>query len=282
MSVSVLLAGIAAAFATVAAAEAIVLTHHRSRARPKRSRRPARRGPLVGVVAAIGRRTGWASGGDALAARLAAAGAPLGLTPADVAALKVGTALVAVGMSAVWASALPGRLGLLAIVAAPVCGFVLPDALLARQARRRAEVLEREVPDVFDLLRVAVGAGLAPDRALRDVASYRGGLLGAELGRTARQVELGVPRGKAFASLAARCPIEPVQALVAALGRADRHGAPLDEALTALAAQARADRARHAQEAGARAAPQIQLIVAMVLVPAVMLLVGASLVRGLT
>jgi tight adherence protein C len=133
----------------------------------------------------------------------------------------------------------------------------------------------------LDLLRVAVAAGQPPDRALREVAVHRGGMLGADLGRAARQVELGVPRARALAELSARCPLEPVAALVAALGRADRHGAPLDEALAALAEQARADRARIAQEAGARAAPKIQLVVALVLVPAVMLLVAASLVRGM-
>ena len=66
-------------------------------------------------------------------------------------------------------------------------------------------------------------------------------------------------------------------ALVAALQRADRHGAPLAPALAALAADARAARARAVREQAAKAAPKIQLVVALLLVPAVMLLVGAAL-----
>lgn len=234
------------------------------------------------LVAAVGRRAGAASAGSGMRAQLAAAGAPLGLTPADLAALKAGTALLSLGLAVVWGSALPGRLGIAALVLLPAGAFWLPDLLLARRAAARRRTFEREVADVLDLLRVAIGAGQSPDRALREVAVHRGGMLGGELGRAARQIELGVPRSRAFADLAARCPLEPVAALVAALGRADRHGAPLDEALAAIAAQARADRARIAQEAGARAAPKIQLVVALVLVPAVMLLVAASLVRGMT
>ncbi|MGK2939081.1 MAG: type II secretion system F family protein [Solirubrobacteraceae bacterium] len=284
MSGAVVLTGLAASAAVLASADLLWLARARAASRQARPARRDRRGPLLHLVATIGRQAAVRGGatGPGLAARLAAAGTPLGLTPADLAALKAGTALVGLGLVAVWSQVLPGRLGVAATALAPAAGFWLPDLLLSRRAVSRRRVLEREVADVLDLLRVAVGAGQSPDRALRDVAGYRGGMLGDELGRTAGQIELGVPRAKALESLAARCPIEPIAALVAALGRADRHGAPLDEALASLAAQARADRARLAQEAGARAAPQIQLIVALVLVPAVMLLVAASLVRGLT
>lgn len=279
MSATALFAGLAAAAAVLAAADVLALL--RRRAPTRRDRVRARRGPLLLLVAAVGHRTGIARVRDGMRAQLAAAGAPLGLTPADLAALKAGAALLSLGFAVVWGPILPGRLGLAALVGLPAGGFWLPDLLLARRAAARRRALEREVPDVLDLLRVAVGAGQSPDRALREVAAHRGGMLGAELGRAARQIELGVPRAHALQELRARCPLEPVAALVAALGRADRHGAPLDEALAALAAQARADRARLAQEAGARAAPKIQLVVALVLVPAVMLLVAASLVRGM-
>ena len=68
---------------------------------------------------------------------------------------------------------------------------------------------------------------------------------------------------------------------MAALGRADRHGAPLGPALAALAADARADRSRTVREQASRAAPKIQLVVALLLVPAVMLLVGAAMAAAL-
>jgi tight adherence protein C len=90
-------------------------------------------------------------------------------------------------------------------------------------------------------------------------------------------VTLGVPRAQALGRLARRCPLEGVAALVAAIARSERHGAPLAPALRALAADARAQRAQRVRERAARAAPKIQLVVALLLVPAVMLLVGACL-----
>ncbi len=70
--------------------------------------------------------------------------------------------------------------------------------------------------------------------------------------------------------------------LVAALERTERHGAPLGPALAALAADARARRAQRLRERAARAAPKIQLVVALLLVPAVMLVVGAAMAGALT
>jgi tight adherence protein C len=179
------------------------------------------------------------------------------------------------------AASAPGRLGVVVLVAAPVGGFIAPDVLLARRARHRATRLAREVADVMDLLRVAVQAGLDTGRALGEVGRRRGGLLGGELRRTARQLELGVPRTRALTELAARCPLAEIAALTAAVHRADRHGAPLAPALESLAAEARAEHARRRRDEAARAAPQIQLVVALLLVPAVMLLVAAALVQAL-
>ena len=55
----------------------------------------------------------------------------------------------------------------------------------------------------------------------------------------------------------------------------------LGPALCALAEDARAVRARGLRERAARAAPKIQLVVALLLVPAAMLLVGAAMVAGM-
>jgi hypothetical protein len=70
--------------------------------------------------------------------------------------------------------------------------------------------------------------------------------------------------------------------LTAALLRAERHGAPLGPALHALATDARARHAQRLRERAARAAPKIQLVVALLLVPAVMLMVGAALATALS
>jgi tight adherence protein C len=246
------------------------------------ARRRRRRGAVVGWLAALGRRAGAPRPTAGLAERIDAAGAPLGLQAADVVAIKGGGAIVAPLAALPLALTMPGKLPLAIVAMSAAAGWLVPDVWLRRRARARARVIEPELPDVLDLLRVAVDAGLPVSRAPAEVARHHPGLLARELGRAAAEHALGVPREASLAALARRAPLPGVRALVAAIRRADRHGTPLGPALEALATQARSDRARAAREAAARAAPKVQLAVAALLVPGAMLLIAAALLGALT
>jgi tight adherence protein C len=232
---------------------------------------PRPRTPLRRAGAALLARAGQRLAGRAprdLAARLEAAG--LDTPPGDVMAAKTGAALVAL------LATLPLAAALSPLAAAGA--FLTPDLLIRRRARARAETIDAELGDVLDLLRVAVAAGLSPGRALAEVGRRHPGTLASELDRAAHAIALGVPLSHALASLERRCPAPGVAPLAATLERAARHGAPLGPALAAQAAEARARAARRHTEAAARAAPQVQLVVALLLVPSVLLLVGAALI----
>ena len=267
---SAALAGLAAALAAVGVAELAA----------SRARRPARHRALAWLAAA-GRRLGPLAPPTDLAARLVAAGEPLRLTVADVMAVKAGAALAGLLAAGPLAAALPGRLPLVATVAGPVAGFLAPDLWVSARIRARARTMSRELPDLLDLLRVSVEAGLSLERGLGEVGRRHAGLLAGEWRRAATELALGVPRTEAVARLRARCPAEGMPAFVAALDRAARHGVPLSGTLAGQARDARAARARRIREDAARAAPKIQLVVALALVPSVLLLVAAALVAAL-
>lgn len=242
--------------------------------------RPRARGMVIGL-ARMGRRLGVPTAPRDLDARLAAAGRPLGLRASDLMAAKAGAGGLALALALPFGSLLPGRLGLLAPFALPAAAFLAPDAWLRRRARTRGRAMEAELPDVLDLLRVALGAGLGLDRALADVARRDRGLLAREWRAAVVQIELGLPREQALAALVQRCPCPGMTTLVRALERAHVQGAPLAETLAALAREARAARARRLAERAAKAAPQIQLVVALLLVPSVLLLIAAALLASL-
>lgn len=242
--------------------------------RPRRARRPLA-ATVAGAITRLGRRVGAPRAPRDLAERIDAAAARL--TVADAMAAKAGGAVAGLLASLPPAAGAPGRLGYLLPVAAAAAGFLAPDLWLRGRSRRRARVMAVELPDVVDLLRVALQAGLPPTRALAEVGRRHPGLLGAELRRAAAQAAVGRPRAAALAELRRRAPLAGVAALTAALDRADRLGTPPAEALAALAREAREDRARRRAEAAARAAPKIQLVVALLLVPSVLLLVAAAL-----
>jgi tight adherence protein C len=249
---------------------------------PRAARRPGGRlGGMTVLLARLARSAGVRGDRRDLDVRLIAAGAPLGLTVADVVALERAGALAGLLLALPLAAAVPGRLGIILVLCAPAAGFLAPDVALARRARARAARAGEELADVLDLLRVAVEAGLPVGRALAEVGRRCRGLLAGEIAAAAARMQLGATRSEALATLVARCPVDGVAALAASIERADRHGASLAPALEALAAEARAERARRLRDGAARAAPKIQLVVALVLVPAVMLLVAAVLVQTL-
>ena len=216
-----------------------------------------------------------------LRARIEAAGRPGGLGVRDVMAAKVAAALLGGAVGRPLAALAPGRLGFVLAAGAPVAGFLAPDLWLGRLARERARRVRRDLPALLDILRVTIQAGGSLAAALGAVGERADGPLAGEWRSVAREVSLGVPLGRALDGLAARLPQPEIRALVAALHRAGRHGAPLSDTLAAQARAARFALARRIREDAARAGPKLQLVVALLLVPSVLLLVAAALVSAL-
>ena len=75
--------------------------------------------------------------------------------------------------------AAPGRLAPLVALALPASGFLVPDALLEREARRRRERLVVALPDALDLLAVGAAAGRGPGSVLSEIAERHDRAAGA-------------------------------------------------------------------------------------------------------
>jgi tight adherence protein C len=235
---------------------------------------------LLRLLAGAGARVRVAPPRD-LDARIAAAGRPAGLGPRELMAAKVGAAAVGAAVAVLGAGGLPVRIGVVALAGAPAAGFLAPDLWLARKAAWRAEAMRRQLPAMLELLRVMVESGSSLADALARVGGRTYGPLSDEWRAVGRQVALGLPLDRALAAMSRRAPLPEVQALVAALDRARRHGAPLADTLSAQARDARFARTTHAREQAARAGPKIQLVVALLLVPSVLLLVAAAFLAAL-
>jgi tight adherence protein C len=210
--------------------------------------------------------------------KMAVAGEPAGLGPRDWLSVKCATAVTVGVASLVFGSAVPGRLPLLLAVTAPIAGFFAPDQWLAWRTRRRLEAAVTELPDMLDLFGVTVAAGMPAAHALGVVASEFDGPLAREWATAAGQMELGISQDDALEALARRLPADEIKSFVEALSRSRRRGVPIGRATAAQATVARHHRRRRVRERAARAGPKIQLVVALLLVPSVLLLVAAGLV----
>ena len=152
-------------------------------------------------------------------------------------------------------------------------GVWAPGRWLAGRVRARGRALLRELPDLLDLLAICVESGMALDPALAVTGRRLGGALGEEVGLVLRDLSLGTPRAAAYRALVERAGLPELARTVGALLQAEELGAPLSRALHGQAESLRAARRQAARDRAARAAPKIQLVVAMVMVPAILLLV---------
>ncbi len=185
------------------------------------------------------------------------------------------------GLAALLAApAAPGRTAVVVAVAIPVAGFFVPDALLEREARRRRRRILAALPDALDLLAVSAGSGRGPAAGLEQLARAGRGPLAEEMRITSAELSCGTSLGSALQSLRARVPGSELATLVASIERSRRFGSPLADQLRRQASAMRRDSRRAVEERAARAAPKIQLIVALVLVPSVLLMIGAGLIAN--
>jgi tight adherence protein C len=174
----------------------------------------------------------------------------------------------------------PGRTSLLVLVGLPVAGFLLPDVLRERRARQRHRRLVAALPDALDLLAVSAGSGRGLAAGIEQLARAGEGPLAEEMRLTVAELSYGVPLGAALASLRSRVRGNELATLVAAIERSRKFGSPLADQLQRQAAALRRDSRRAVEERAARAAPKIQLVVALVLVPSVLLMIAAGLIAN--
>jgi len=193
---------------------------------------------------------------------------------ASVAPRAAGWALVA----GVAATSITGGLG--------AAGAALAMALLvvSRGRRRRgrgtaraAIAIERDLPDVLDLLATSVAAGVPLDGALAWTAMHAPPAVAGPLSQCVELLAAGAPRRHAFALLESG-PSSDLARVGAALAVADSLGAPLAAPLREQASLQRELRRTRVRERAARASPKIAITVGFLLVPAALLIVlGAEM-----
>jgi len=174
----------------------------------------------------------------------------------------------------------PGRLGSLVVVGVPVAAFMVPDLLLERIARSRQAQLAATLPDALDLMATGAASGRNAGALLGEAMRSANGPLREELARTVAAIECGDSQEEALRALRERSAGGNLGTLAAALERSRRHGSPLSRALHEQAGSLRIDHRRAIGERAARAAPKMQLVVALLLVPSVLLVVAAAIIAN--
>lgn len=134
-----------------------------------------------------------------------------------------------------------------------IVGLLMPYLLLEQKINERKIALQRELPDVLDLLTVSVEAGLGFDGALVKLSEKMKGPMVDEFTRMLQEIRIGVARREALRSLAARCNVQDVSLFTSALIQADQLGVSISNVLRVQSLDMREKRKQRAEEQAMKA-----------------------------
>jgi tight adherence protein C len=168
-----------------------------------------------------------------------------------------------------------------AITAAILLGWLLPQQGLHRLVSRYRRKLQEALPDTVDLLGIVLGTGLALDQAMMRVSEEMRFIypeLANEFSTVVMQVRAGQERAKAFQQLVRRTGIEDIKSLSAMIVQSERFGTSLSQALKVYADSLRNRRRLRAEAAVAKAGIKMLFPIVLFVLPALFVI---TLVPGI-
>ncbi len=164
-----------------------------------------------------------------------------------------------------------------------IIGLLVPDWLLGFARRSYATSLERAAPDALDLLVVCSEAGMGLESALRrvsqEIARSSPGMAQALAGLL-NDLTVLPDRREAFAAFADRVQVESLRRVATMLAQSLQFGTPLGQALRAVAAELRRERANALEERAVKLPAQLIFPLVLFIMPALwIVLLGPSFMR---
>lgn len=204
------------------------------------------RGP--GALAGLVRVLTPAGAAGRLDRLLARAGRPPAWPLERLLAAKLLLAVAAAGLGVVYATAAPGTVALLIVVAMTTVAYFLPELLLHSRGQERSEKIGLELADTLDQMTIAVEAGLGFEAAMARAGKNGTGPLAEELVRTLQDMRMGLSRRAAYEQLARRTDVPDLRRFVRAVIQADSYGIAIADVLRTQASEMRRKRRQRAEE----------------------------------
>ena len=129
-----------------------------------------------------------------------------------------------------------------------VLGVLGPEIIVSRKIDDRQAAIEKDMPDVIDLLVISVEAGLGFEAALGRVVQNVPGQLSDEFSRMLQETRVGVSRNEAMKNLAERTDVGDLNSFILAMNQADAFGVSVARMLRVQADEIRVRRRTRAQE----------------------------------
>jgi tight adherence protein C len=172
------------------------------------------------------------------------------------------------------------------VMLAAVFGWLLPASAIRHRGRARLEQIDRDLPELIDLLTATVEAGMGMGASIAMVADRFDGALGDELRLTLKQQTLGNSNEQALSDMAARCDTPSMRAFVRTVSRGESMGVSIGPMLRELATDVRRRRRHAAKEKMMKAPVKLLFPLMLLIFPALMVVIlfpaGYTLAQNLS
>ena len=212
----------------------------------------AARRPLDSMAGRLGdwaaRRSGGA-GEAKIREKLVSAGM-YGTTPRKILGYQC-LAAIAFSLMVLWLIPAGGGSIIFAVVlavAAGVGGWFAPVYYVELKRRKRMEMIDKQMPDMIDLLVVTIEAGLGILASMRVASESMSDPLGQELRLTLQEQRMGLSVGQAIESLGRRCDATNMNIFVRAITQGERLGVSIGTTMRNLSVEMRKRRRAMAEE----------------------------------
>jgi tight adherence protein C len=206
--------------------------------------------------------------------QLGQAGYPGGLTVGEFVVIQNLFRVITPVAFAAMAIIINPEMLLLSAVIGLMAGILGPRLFLQRRIANRLHSLQRQLPDVLDLLTVAVEAGLGFDAACDKVVEKMHGPIPDEFSLTLRHMRMGQARRDAFKAMGDRVDHPDLNGFVSAIIQADQLGVSIGQVLRIQSEQLRDKRRQRAEEEAAKAPVKMMIPLVFFIFPNVGIVIG--------
>jgi tight adherence protein C len=166
------------------------------------------------------------------------------------------------------AASAPSLLMVVLVVLGGALGWRLPMVVVQRRAAARHEQIDRDLPELIDLLVVSVEAGVGLGGALQMIATRMTGPLGDELRLMLQEQSMGLSNDQSLGKMLERCETPAVRSFVRSLQQGERLGVSIGSILRGLAVEMRTRRRQAAEERAQKAPIKILFPLVFLIFPA--------------
>ncbi|MEA2016632.1 MAG: type II secretion system F family protein [Actinomycetota bacterium] len=159
-----------------------------------------------------------------------------------------------------------------------LAGYFIPDMIVLRFNRKRQEEIERDLPDIIDLLSAATLSGQNVYNAIKIVTSKYSGRISSELSNLIRDIDTGTGKFHAYRNLIDRSNSHKFKNFIFLLMQAEKYGSSINDILKRKSGYMKFESQQKLEEEIRRKAILMLFPLVFLIMPSFIILVGGPLI----